>query len=147
MYSTRLIGFYMEWKLQRRSFHERNISTYGVVTIQRLLPHRDILPWLLTPSCTFSSSKGFWTYCWKLPFTPEHAKTFPMNNDSSQWRGCEVLLWKSNLKPANSAVPHIEPYLQMPGRVCHHLDGSVSVQSYPHTSDLAGSGCCYVPVK
>lgn len=37
----------------------------------------------------------------------------------------------------------LEPRLQMPGRVCH-LDGSVYVQSYPHASDLAGSGCCYV---
>lgn len=79
-------------------------------------------------------------------FTPEHAKTFPMNNDSSQWRGCEGLLWKSNLKPANAAVPNMEPYLQMPGRVCH-LNGSVYVQSYPHASDLAASGCSCVSVK
>lgn len=146
MYSTWLIGVYMEWKLQHKFFHEKNLSTYGLVTIQRLLSHRDILQWLLTPLCTFSSSKAVWAYYWKLPFTPEHAKTFPMNNDSSQWRGCEVSLRKSNLKPANAAVPNMEPYLQMPGRVCH-LDGSVFVQSYPHTSDLAGSGCCYVSVK
>lgn len=46
----------------------------------------------------------------------------------------------------NSTVPNMESYLQMPGRVCH-LDGSVYVQSYPHTSDLAGSGCCYVSGK